>query len=479
VLNLISNATKFTTKGEVSLIVEPGPESVTIRVRDSGLGIPREEQEAIFDEFRRSERSIGRGYGGLGLGLAICRRLVELHGGTIGVRSTGQEGAGSTFYFTLPTVPPPARLPAQRPAAVRDGNQGVLVLTNRPGTGERLCDYLNRRGFEVHMALMDEAPEWQSLLVASPPSVVVLDMSVASDQGWNALRVIKANPATQGIPVLLYALSQDSGAVLELDYLTKPIELAELTRALDQQWLAADPSQPTCTILVVDDDPNTLEVHARIVQRHSSSNRVLKARSGREALDALRQSTVDLVLLDLMMPEMDGFAVLEAMREHEATRDIPVIVVTGQVLLEADMARLNRGVAKVLGKGLFGLDETLAHLGTVLACKRELSVEAQRLVRQTMAYIHEHYAEPISRTDLARHVAFSDDYLTSCFRRELGLTPIAYLTRYRVSQAKQLLRETDKNVTEIALEVGFSDSSYFSRVFRREVGVSPQAYRQV
>jgi AraC-like DNA-binding protein len=99
-------------------------------------------------------------------------------------------------------------------------------------------------------------------------------------------------------------------------------------------------------------------------------------------------------------------------------------------------------------------------------------------VRQAMAYIHTHYSEPISRTDLARHVALSDDHLTFCFRKELGVTPIAYLNRYRVNQAKQLLADPGKSITEVALEVGFSDSGYFSRVFRREVGLSPKAYRQ-
>jgi AraC-like DNA-binding protein len=155
-----------------------------------------------------------------------------------------------------------------------------------------------------------------------------------------------------------------------------------------------------------------------------------------------------------------------------------VIVLTGQVLTERDMARLNRGVATVLSKGVFSLEETLAHVDTALERIRKLSGEAQRLVRQAMAYIHEHYADPISRKDLARHVALSEDYLTSCFRKELGVTPIAYLNRYRVGQAKHLITDTGKSITEIALDVGFSDSSYFSRVFRREVGVSPEAYRQ-
>jgi signal transduction histidine kinase/AraC-like DNA-binding protein/ABC-type sugar transport system substrate-binding protein len=477
VLNLVNNAIKFTAQGHVRLEVEADPDSVTVAVHDTGLGIPPEEQDAVFDEFRRSERSLARGYGGLGLGLAICKRLVDMHGGTIGVRSPGQEGAGSTFYFTLPTVQPPATQvePAAIPAVTEEG---VLVLTNRMGGGQRLQEYLSERGFEVKTSFMDETPDWLWQVVISPPGAIMMDMGAAPHQGWSVLKAIKGHPQTHDLPVLFYALSPQGGSVLQLDYLTKPIELTELTRALDQQWLIPDTDQDARTILVVDDDPDTLGMHTRIVQAHSHSHRVLTARNGLEALGILQREHIDLVLLDLIMPELDGFGVLEAMREREATREIPVIVLTGQVLTEKEMARLNRGVATVLGKGLFSLEETLAHVDTALECNRELSAQAQRLVRQAMAYIHQHYADSISRADLARHVALSQDYLTACFRKELGVTPITYLNRYRVNQAKQLLTDTDQSVTEIALQVGFSDSGYFSRVFRREVGLSPEAYRQ-
>ena len=476
-LNLISNAIKFTARGEVSLTVETGPESVTVSVCDTGLGIPPEEQGAIFDDFRRSERSITRGYGGLGLGLAICRRLIELHGGAIEVHSTGQEEAGSTFSFTLPTVAPPA---AQERAVIPTVKVApwVLVLTSALDVNERLRLHLEQRGFIVQMARIDQPASWQAQLVAAPPAAVVADVTLASDQAWNVLKMLKSDPTTQAVPVLFYALSQESGALLEFDYLTKPIELAELTRALDQRWLAADVAHPQAAFLVVDDDPETLEMHARIVQARSPTHRVFKAHNGLEALAILQRERVDLMLLDLMMPEMDGFAVLEAMRERPATRDIPVVVVTGQTLTEAEMARLNLGVTRVLSKGIFSLEETLAHLDAALARKRELSSEAQRLVRQAMAYMHAHYAEPLSRQEIAEHVGLSDDYLTSCFRKELGLTPVAYLNRYRVQQARHLLKNTHKSITEIALDVGFSGSSYFNRVFRRETGVTPEAYRR-
>jgi signal transduction histidine kinase/AraC-like DNA-binding protein len=476
VLNLVNNAVKFTAQGEVRLEVESGAESVTVAVHDTGLGIPPEEQAMIFDEFQRSERSRMRGYGGLGLGLAICQRLVDLHGGTLGVRSSGEEGAGSTFYFTLPTVQPPAD-PVQPSSLSSLGQGSVLVLTHRAGSGRRLREHLAERGFEAQTAFVDDNPDWLSDLVVAPPGAVVVDVSAAPHQGWGVLKAIKGHPKTRRLSVLFCALSPEGGAVLGFDYLTKPIELADLTRALDQHWLAPDAGQAK-TILVVDDDPGTLEMHARIVGAHSPAHRVLAARDGLEALDVLRRERVDLVLLDLMMPELDGFGVLEAMRDGEATRQIPVIVLTGQVLTEEDMARLNRGVATVLSKGLFSVEETLAHVDAALERTRDLSVQAQRLVRQAMAYIHEHYADAISRADLARHVALSEDYLTACFRQELGVTPIAYINRYRVHQAKRLLADPGKSITEIALEVGFSDSGYFSRVFRREVGLSPEAYRR-
>ncbi len=476
-LNLVSNAVKFTSHGEVSLQVEIKYGKAVVLVSDTGLGISPDEQVLIFDEFRRSEQASARGYGGLGLGLAISKRLVEMHGGEIGVRSTGEEGAGSTFYFTLPLIEPET-IHSEDQLLPLGLEEKVLLLTNQSGSGERLRDHLIQKGFEVSMVQIDQGDDWLSPLLKAPPGAVVLDMAIAPAQGWNVLKMLKENPTTRTIPLLFYSLTKDKGAMLELDYLTKPVGMAELGLALEYQKLTADESKTEKVFLIVDDDPATLEMHVRIVQSQLGAHKVLKARNGREALEVMQQQRPDLVLLDLMMPELDGFGVLEAMREKDGTRDIPVIVLTGQILTEKEMARLNRGVATVLGKGLFSVEETLSHIDAALARKRKLGSEAQRLVRQAMAYLHEHYAEPISREDLARHLGMSGDYLTLCFRKEVGMAPIAYLNRYRVNQAKVLLAESDKSVTEIAMAVGFSDSSYFGRVFRRQVGVTPDAYRR-
>jgi signal transduction histidine kinase/DNA-binding LacI/PurR family transcriptional regulator/DNA-binding response OmpR family regulator len=338
VLNLVNNAIKFTNRGEVCLSLSEDDGFVTVSVHDTGLGIPLEDQITIFDEFRRSDRSISLGYAGLGLGLAICKMLVERQSGTIKVISTGVEGEGSTFSFTLPTVPPPTPL-AEKRVIKLTGEQTALLLMARSSTNKRLQELLSRHGLRVQQALLEQPSSWQSYLVQDPPDIIVLDISESSDTGWSTLEAVKASQVGRGIPILFYSSSPDGEAILNLDYLTKPIEPSELSQALDRVGLIADVEHPVRTFLVVDDEPETLDLHARIVQSQSSSNRVLKALNGLEALDILQKDTVDLVLLDLQMPQMDGFSVLEAMHKSDSTREIPVIVVTGRSLTEVGLTQ--------------------------------------------------------------------------------------------------------------------------------------------
>jgi AraC-like DNA-binding protein/nitrogen-specific signal transduction histidine kinase len=472
VLNLVTNAIKFTTHGQVALKAEVREESVTVLVSDTGLGVPLAEREIIFDEFRQSERTAARGYGGLGVGLAICRQLVELHGGQIGVQSSGEEGSGSTFYFTLPAMKGRA---AEEPGLPARG-AAVLLLTRRASSGRRLQEHLVREGFEVEMLCMDETADWLAQVLMSPPGAVVLDLP-ASERGWEVVRTLKENPATQDVPVLLYTLLQDSGSALTLDYLTKPLGTAALAQALQRHGLSAGACQAETTILVVDDDPAILEMHASVVQAHLPACRIARAADGRIALEAMRHTRPALVLLDLMMPELDGFGVLEAMQQDTALREVPVVVLTAQTLTQQDMARLNRGVASILEKEMFSVQETLAHVEQALAQSKALGSETQRMVRKAMAYIHEHYAEPIARKDIADYAGVSVRHLTRCFGQEVGVSLATYLKRYRIKQAKQLLRMGDKNITQVANAVGFSESGYFTRAFRQETGMSPRAYQ--
>ncbi|MBW6472048.1 MAG: substrate-binding domain-containing protein [Anaerolineaceae bacterium] len=478
VLNLVNNAVKFTTYGSVSMTVETGDGNVTIRVCDTGLGIPLEEQSLIFNEFRRSERSIELGYPGLGLGLSISKMLIEIHNGKIGLESSGVEGEGSCFYFTLSTVGQPLDQDLTD-ITVSQIKPTVLFLVTQDNTSKQLCTLLENRGIDVKIVLMDQPSQWMSLLSKFPPDAIILDVSIQSDLGWNVLREIKNSHLARGIPILFYSFSDEGDGLLNLDYLTKPIELSDLTQAFDHVRLMFESDQAVRTFLVVDDDPNTLEVHSRIVKSQSSSYRVLQAQDGFKALNILKKEKVDVVLLDLQMPKLDGFGVLEAMRADKKLREIPVIVVTGKVLTDEDMSRLNQGVTTILNKGMFSREETVIHITNALEQKRKLNQEAKKLVRQAMSYIHEHFSEQISRQDLATLVNISEDYMTFCFRQELGISPIKYLQRFRINQAKMLLKASQKSITEIAFEVGFLDSGYFSRIFHRETGVSPGEYRSL
>jgi YesN/AraC family two-component response regulator len=279
---------------------------------------------------------------------------------------------------------------------------------------------------------------------------------------------------------LFYSFAQEennkTAAVLQLDYLTKPVGTAELVRALQRQGIA-EKTVGQKTVVIADDDANLLDVHAAIVQDQSKC-RVLRAANGREAWAQIKEHLPDLVLLDLMMPEMDGFAVLDAMQKLETTRRIPVIVLTGQTLTSDEMNRLNRGVATILAKGVFSVEETLGRIDQTLSNRKPLNSEAQNLARKAMTYIHEHFAQPVVRKDIAEYVRVSEDHLTRYFQHALGIPPMTYLTRYRIQRAKAMLDGGEMNITRIAAAVGFSNEFYFSRVFRREIGVTPSAYRR-
>ncbi|MCS7061042.1 MAG: substrate-binding domain-containing protein [Anaerolineae bacterium] len=475
ILNLVSNAVKFTQQGFVTLWVEQGKNQVMIAVSDTGIGVPPAEQEIIFDEFRQTERSARRGYGGMGLGLAISKRLVELHGGQIGVISSGADGAGSTFFFTLPVMPAEHNLPvpSQNRASV------VLVLTEQAAAGARVRQHLIRRGYAVEMLVVTPEADWLTQVLMAPPGAIVLDAEPAAERGWQLVQALKQNPATCDIPVVFYSLSAEGGAgnLFMVDYLGKPVSEEALAQALERHQMT-DEAGKRRTILIVEDDPDIQELHARIVRARVRGCRVIRVSNGAEALGVMSTTTPDLVLLDLMMPQMDGFAVLERMRQDRRLRAVPVIVLTAQMLSSAEMARLQRGVVAVLRKELFSEAEVLAQVEAALTHSKRLGGEARRIARLAMAYIHEHYAESISRETLAAAVGVSERYLTRCFKQETGITPVVYLNRYRVRQACRLLESGEISVTEVAMACGFGDSTYFGKVFRAETGVSPRAWQR-
>jgi signal transduction histidine kinase/CheY-like chemotaxis protein len=473
-LNLISNAVKFTPVGRVQLDVSVADGQVNVSVSDTGMGVPPAELDTVFNEFYRTERTVASGVGGMGLGLAITKQLVEQHGGKIEVRSPGGLDCGSTFVFRLPVVSAATLHPELASPLARPGSAVMLLAENGDSIG-RLSAYLKERGFDLHIYRVDDGTEWLTQVTLLAPAALILGERLAVREGWAIAGILKRQPATENIPVLAYALDaeQNHGELLELNYLHKPLQPGQLAKELAQILAPSGKSQ---TVLVVDDDPGILDMHSRLVEQ--TGRQALTARNGREALDILAHTHPDLILLDLMMPEMDGFAVLDALRASETNRDIPVVILTARLLSDADLERCNRGVASILGKGLFSAEETLGHIEAALARQNTLGGATRHLVRQAMACIHARYAEVLTREDIAAHVGISADYLTDCFRQELGITPITYIRRYRIRQACELLRNTDQSITQVAMSVGFSDNAHFARTFLREVQVTPKMYRR-
>ncbi len=481
VMNFVNNAVKFTRQGSVSLRAISDEETIRVSVTDTGPGVPPDECAAIFEDFRQSTRTSGRGYGGLGLGLAICKLLVEMHQGQIGVKSSGIEGAGATFYFSIPRFHAAKAAQGSAETALPAAKPTIVLGVSQAGDEKPLQTHLTRQGFDVHLLEIDAAQTWGLPPQLAAPQAMMLDAHIAAAQGWEVLTAMRSNAATRDTPVMFYSLETDKtmGSVLEVDYLHKPVSVADMTLALERQGVDQE-SATEKTILIVDDEPYILQMHARMVRLWSPDVQVLQANNGQEALALIRETTPDLVLLDLMMPELDGFGVLAAMREAPSTRDVPVVVVTAQVLTQEDMERLNRGVASVLQKELFNVPEILSHIAKALDRRRTMPKLAQALARKAMSYIHEHYnEESLSLEGVADRIGVCKEYLARSFREETGVTLVTYLNRYRIERAKALLRENQMRVVDVALEVGFSSSAYFSRVFKQEVGQSPQEYRQV
>lgn len=471
-LNFVANAVKFTPKGTITFSIETDDKNVTVLVNDTGVGIPPEDQTLIFGEFQQSERTIAAGYSGLGLGLSVSKQLIDLHGGTIGVRGSGVEGQGSTFFFTLPILvvkSTPAELVELLP------QQPTLLLTDQPESGEQMRMFLVGKGFEVVSWVVKPGEDWFSVLVDVSPAVLLIDRGLISTNTWENIRKFKERPKSQGIPVVFFEWQpdQNSGSIFELNYHLKPLDAEQLQMVISSPAQEGNPP----TILLVDDDPNILDVHSRLIHQHFPGCVVIQARNGQEALQIVDLRRPDLILLDLMMPVLDGFGVLDALQENESTRDIPVTVLTGRVLSESDLTRLNRGVTMVLEKGIFSAEETLERVSTTLFRVDKSRNAARRVVAKAIAFIHEHYPEPITREQIAEYVHVHENHLTNCFHQALGISLMTYLSRFRINQARTLLEAGELNITEVAMAVGFADSSYFGRIFQREVGISPGNYR--
>ena len=368
VLNLLSNACKFTERGEVRLAAQADPDWVRISVADTGIGMTPEQVRRLFQEFSQADASTTRRYGGTGLGLAISRKLARLMGGDIQVESAS--GVGTTFTVRLPAAPaepaaavPPSEPGQRRPAVAAPPRPAtgdaatVLVVDDEETVRDLMRRFLAREGFDVVTA--SDGEEGLRLAHQLHPALITLDVLMPGLDGWSVLQTLKADPALAAIPVVMLTIleEQNQGYALgAADYLTKPIQRERLRSLLAQ----FRPHAPRRQVLIVDDDPEARRWLMRALT--AEGWQASEAEHGRAALACVRERRPDLILLDLLMPEMDGFEFLAQLQADPAGPGIPVVVVTAADLTEDDHRRLNGAVEKVLLKQAYSRDELLQTL---------------------------------------------------------------------------------------------------------------------
>ena len=366
ILNLLSNACKFTEQGTVSLSVgrsrADGGDWILIRVGDTGIGMTAEQLGRLFQEFSQADSSTTRKYGGTGLGLAICDHLCRMMGGSIDVES--KPGFGTTFNVRLPAdrsgVPGTAAIEtasAAPSAHVPTRTNRVLVIDDDATVRNLMRRYLSREGFDVVTA--GGGREGLELAREMHPSVITLDIFMPDMDGWSVLQAIKQDAELNRIPVIIMTISDEKQKGFTLGaagYLTKPVDRLQLAQLLDRFKSPAK----TPRVLVVEDDLDTREMMRRLLVGEGWA--VSVAANGRKALDRLTSESPNLVLLDLMMPEMDGFEFLAEFRKNPNFFATPVIVVTAADLSPVDRRRLDGGVEHILQKATSSQEDFLRQI---------------------------------------------------------------------------------------------------------------------
>lgn len=366
--NLLSNACKFTRNGTITLTAlretNEAVDWIEFEVRDTGIGMTPDQQAKVFEAFTQADVSTTRTYGGTGLGLAITKSFCRLMGGDVTL--TSEAGKGTTFKVRLPAVPRAASDTAVPAAEKRSEDLQVtepehmpivLVVDDDPIARELLRRHLQRSGYAVRVAANGE--EAIQLARTLQPDVVTLDVLMPQMDGWAVLSAMKEDAALAEIPVIMATIVDNQSIAFSLgaaDYLIKPIDRDRLVRAVEKCGPRGAPRH----VLIVEDDAPTSELMARALRQIDCT--VTQAENGRVGLERLNEALPDAILLDLMMPEMDGFEFIARVRAEARWRRIPVIVVTAKTLTAEDLARLNGQIQHLVHKGEYSGKTVLAAL---------------------------------------------------------------------------------------------------------------------
>ena len=352
VLNLLTNAVKFTPDGgSVAVSARLVGEEAHVSVRDTGVGIPDVEHERIFEAFQRGGRAARTSTEGTGLGLTLSRRIIDLHDGRLWMESA--LGVGSTFSFAIPVGHPSATLVAhseEGPSAVTRALPpagAVLVVEDDRASADLLRAYLEGAGYAVSVA--HDGAEALELARRVEPMAVILDILLPGMSGWEVLAQLKGDPATAAIPVVIASMIDDRGIGFALgaaEYLVKPVHREELLQALGR---CVAPLREGRTVVVIDDERVDLDLIEAVLVPEGWS--VVRASGGEEGVQLVRRERPAVVLLDLLMPDVDGFEVVERLHADPLVADVPIVVLTSKEITPADHERLTGRISYLAQKG--------------------------------------------------------------------------------------------------------------------------------
>ena len=380
--NLLSNAAKFTNHDLIELNVrryrpdDSQQDWISLTVKDNGIGMTPEQLNRLFQSFSQADASTTRKYGGTGLGLAITRKFCQMMGGDVEVQST--LGQGTAFEINLPAEVSDLKTqlpltPVETNAPPTSASNLVLIIDDDPNVCEMLKRSLTKEGFWVETT--STGAEGLRLARELQPDVITLDVMMPGTDGWAVLAMLKNDPTLAHIPVVMLTIVDERNlgyALGAADYLTKPIDRDRLAVILKKHL----PSLATGSVLVVEDDNTTREMLRRVLEKDRWQ--VNEAENGRVALERMAQHQPNLILLDLMMPEMDGFEFVSRLREQPDWRTIPVVVITAKDITSEDRLRLNGYVEKILQKGNYDRDALLREVRDLVnecIAQRENSVD--------------------------------------------------------------------------------------------------------
>lgn len=465
--NLLANAQKFTSSGHILLGANVETPYLHIWVEDTGDGIPADQQERIFEPFvtigRRGQRSEG-----IGLGLAVTRRMVALHRGTMTLES--QVGRGSTFHIYLP-LPSLSGQPMLMPSETQPV---LLIVSPQPDSLPPL--ELTRLPQGWIPRYLRPCDSLEQVLCAGLPSALAWDLAHAAPGDWILLQQIRSHPLLCQLPFILFGQESvekcDPAAITGV--ITKPMGGKTLIDMIE----TLRPASVFGPILIVDDDPQARDFYRVTITQALPGVPIREAGDGAEALAVMEREIPAFVILDLILPAVDGFTILAKMRGDHRTCHVPVLVISGYILSAEDIKRLDHPQVVFQSKDILSEAETANEIRRVLLGDDKLPQPTSTLVKKTIVYLQQNYAQNLSRQQMAQAVGVSVGYLGRIFLHELGLSPVEYLNRYRIKIAKELLKNTSTSITEIATQVGFDDSAYFSRAFSKQVGLSPRAFRK-